>query len=133
VIGEVSCSLTWAESQRNTSQRCCDPVASKIEDHVHLLLKIHLTFAIADTIKLSKGNSSKWINENRKISARFEWQRGYGAFCVSESMSDTVKRYIDNQEEHHRTQSFEDEYFAFLRKHKTEFDERYVFDEEMIG
>lgn len=104
-----------------------------VEDHVHLLVKIHPSFAIADTIKLIKGNSSKWINENRKISARFEWQRGYGAFSVSESMSDTVKRYIKNQEEHHREISFKDEYLAFLRKHKIEFDERYVFDDEIIG
>lgn len=104
-----------------------------VQDHVHLLLKIHPSFAIADAIKLLKGNSSKWINENRKTPARFEWQRGYGAFSVSESMSDTVKRYIDNQEEHHRQQSFKDEYLAFLRKHNVEFDPRYVFDDEIIG
>ena len=104
-----------------------------MEDHTHLLLKIHPSFAISDTVKLIKGNSSKWINENRKINARFEWQRGYGAFSVSESMSDTVKRYIENQEEHHRATSFEDEYIAFLKKHKVEYDPRYVFDDEHVG
>lgn len=66
-----------------------------VEDHVHLLMKIHPKFAISDTIKLIKGNSSRWINDNKKIAARFEWQRGYGAFSVSESMSNTVKRYIE--------------------------------------
>ena len=104
-----------------------------VEDHVHLLLKIHPSFAVADTIKLIKGNSSKWINENRKVRSRFEWQRGYGAFSVSESMSETVKRYIDNQEEHHRQHSFEDEYLTFLQKHNIEFDPRYAFDDEIIG
>ncbi len=107
--------------------------AGGIEDHAHLLLKIHPSFAIADTVKLVKGNSSRWINENRKINARFEWQRGYGAFSVSESMSETVKKYIDNQEQHHASQSFEDEYFALLKKHRIEFDERYVFDDEIVG
>ena len=104
-----------------------------MEDHVHLLLIIHPSFAISDTVKLIKGNSSKWINENRKINAKFEWQRGYGAFSVSESMSDTVKRYIENQEEHHRQLSFKDEYLAFLKKHKIEYDLRYVFDDEHVG
>ena len=91
------------------------------EDHVHLLLKIHPSFAIADTVKLIKGNTSRWINKNQKVSGRFEWQRGYGAFSVSESMSDTVKRYIENQKVHHRRKSFEEEYFAILQKHKIEF------------
>ena len=104
-----------------------------MEDHVHLLLKIHPSFAIADTVKLIKGNSSKWINKNGKINARFEWQRGYGAFSVSESMSDSVKRYIENQEQHHRKQSFKDEYFAFLSKHNIEYNPRYVFDDEHTG
>ena len=104
-----------------------------VEDHVHLLLKIHPSFAISDTIKLVKGNSSKWINESKKIAARFEWQRGYGAFSVSESISNTVKRYIENQQEHHRQKSFEDEYFAFLKKHNIEYDPRYVFDDEHVG
>ena len=72
--------------------------AGGTEDHVHLLLKTHPSFAVADTIKLIKGNSSHWINQNRKISAKFSWQRGYGAFSVSESMSDIVKQYIENQD-----------------------------------
>ena len=104
-----------------------------VEDHVHLLLKIHPSFAIADTVKLIKGNSSRWINDNQKINARFEWQRGYGAFSVSESMAEVVKNYIDDQEQHHQQQSFQDEYFTLLRKHRIEFDERYVFDDEIVA
>ena len=104
-----------------------------VEDHVHLLLKTHPSFAISDTVKLIKGNSSRWINKNGKISARFEWQRGYGVFSVRESISDIVKRYIGNQETHHQRQSFEDEYFEILRKHKIQFDEQYVFDDEIVA
>ncbi|MFG0264901.1 MAG: IS200/IS605 family transposase [Rhodopirellula sp. JB055] len=106
--------------------------AGGIEDHIHLLLKIHPSMAIADTVKLLKGNSSKWINAHQMVPAKFEWQRGYGAFSVSESMSETVKRYIENQEEHHRRQTFQDEYLAFLEKHNVKFDPRYVFDDEHV-
>jgi REP element-mobilizing transposase RayT len=104
-----------------------------IEDHVHLLLKIHPSFAIADTVKLLKANSSRWINQERKVNCRFEWQRGYGAFSVSQSHSDKVKEYIANQRVHHQRQSFREEYLETLRKHAIEFDERYVFDEEVIA
>ena len=104
-----------------------------VEDHVHLFLKTHPSFAISDTIKLIKGNASRWINQSGKVTARFEWQRGYGVFSVSESMSEKVKRYIENQETHHAGRSFEDEYFEILRKHKIEFDERYVFDDEIVA
>jgi putative transposase len=106
--------------------------AGGVEDHVHLLLKIHPSYAIAETVQRIKANSSNWINNENKIDAKFSWQRGYGAFSVSQSMADTVKRYIENQIEHHRNQTFRDEYFLMLRKHQIEFDERYVFDDEIV-
>ena len=107
--------------------------AGGIEDHVHLFLKTHPSFAISDTVKLIKGNSSRWINEKRKIKARFEWQRGYGAFSVSESISEVVKRYIENQELHHQHQTFEKEYLQLLEKHRIVFDEKFVFDDEVVA
>ena len=107
--------------------------AGGIEDHVHLLLKIHPSSAIADTVKLAKANSSRWINEQRMLTLRFEWQRGYGAFSVSQSMRQRVGEYIRNQEQHHRKQSFKEEYFTLLRNHQVDFDERYVFDDEITG
>ena len=107
--------------------------AGGIEDHVHLLLRIHPQFAISKTVQLIKANSSKWINEKHKVSKKFQWQRGYGAFSVSQSMSDVVKAYIDNQREHHRNQSFETEYLGFLQKHGIEYDPQYVFESEIIG
>ncbi len=107
--------------------------AGGIEDHVHLLLRIHPQYAISDTMKLIKANSSRWINDARRVQGRFEWQKGYGAFSVSQSMSETVKQYISAQREHHRRKSFEEEYLTALRNHGIEFDLRYVFESEHFG
>ena len=104
-----------------------------IEDHVHLLAKIHPSFAISETVQLLKSNSSRWVNQQGKTESRFEWQRGYGAFSVSQSQVPKVKNYIQTQREHHRRQSFRDEYFEILKRHEIEFDERYVFDEEIVA
>jgi len=71
-----------------------------------------------------KGNSSRWLNETQR---RFAWQKGYGAFSVSQSQRAAVIRYIDNQEEHHRKRSFEDEFVALLRKCGMPYDPKYVF------
>jgi len=103
-----------------------------IEDHIHLLVKIHPSFAISDTVRHLKANASRWINQQHKVDCRFEWQRGYGVFSVSQSMSETVKSYIANQRQHHAQQSFRDEYLELLCRHGVEFDERYVFDEEIV-
>lgn len=107
--------------------------AGGIEDHVHLLIKCHPDFSISNTVKLIKGNSSKWINKQRKIDARFAWQRGYGAFSVSQSAAVKVKQYIADQELHHSKLPFEEEYSLLLSRHGIEFDPRYVFDEEIVA
>jgi hypothetical protein len=75
-----------------------------------------------------KANASRWVHETYPDRQAFAWQRGYAAFGVSRSNVDDVRRYIADQEEHHKTVSFQDEYRAFLRKHGVEFDERYVWD-----
>ena len=107
--------------------------AGGIEDHVHLLLRIHPEFAISKTVQLLKANSSKWINEQRKLSGKFEWQRGYGAFSVSQSMAQTVKDYIAKQREHHTKQTFAYEYIGFLKKHGIDYDPQYVFETEVVA
>ncbi len=107
--------------------------AGGIEDHVHLLLRIHPDYAVAKTIQLLKTNSSKWINDLRFLKGKFQWQPGYGAFSVSQSMSETVKRYIDHQEAHHRSQTFESEYVDLLKKHQIEYNPRFVFETEFVG
>ena len=102
--------------------------AGGIEDHIHLLAKLPPTIAVSDMLRLIKTNSSKWINEVKKPKKAFEWQPGYGAFSVSPSQVDRVVAYITKQHEHHHKITFQDEYRAFLKKCKVEYNEQYVWD-----
>ena len=95
------------------------------ENHVHMLLSLPATMPLAKAMQLLKGASSRWMNE--KFKTDFSWQEGYGAFSVSASQVPVVKRYIQNQEEHHRKRDFEQEFVALLRNCGIAYDERYVF------
>ena len=75
-----------------------------------------------------KSYSSKWIKAKDESFKNFYWQEGYGAFSVNPSQIDVVTEYIANQKEHHKNKTFQDEYRAFLKKYKVEYDERYVWD-----
>jgi REP element-mobilizing transposase RayT len=97
-----------------------------VPDHVHLLVKLKSDMAVAVILRLIKSNSSKWLNESNRTSSRFEWQTGYAAFSVSESQVEKIRRYIRNQEAHHQKVSFKDELIALLKKHRIEYDERYL-------
>ncbi|WLE96794.1 MAG: IS200/IS605 family transposase [Candidatus Electrothrix communis] len=97
------------------------------EDHVHQLVSLPATLSIAKAVQLIKGNSSKWIHETFSQHRHFYWQEGYGAFSVSVSQIERIIAYIDNQQEHHRFSSFEEEFLLLLKKHRTEYDEQYVF------
>jgi REP element-mobilizing transposase RayT len=99
-----------------------------VEDHVHLLGAQARTITLADWIKETKRITSIWIKERRPDLGDFHWQGGYGAFSVSQSQIEHVMRYIRDQETHHRTMTYQDELRLLLRKHKIEFDERYVWD-----
>jgi REP element-mobilizing transposase RayT len=101
--------------------------AGGTQDHVHLLVSLHRTLSIADTVRLIKTNSSGWVHDELRI-PEFQWQNGYGAFAVSYSNVDKVKTYIANQEQHHRAVSFQDEFREFLSRHGLEWNERYVWD-----
>ena len=105
-----------------------------IENHVHLLLGIPPTIAVSKAVQLLKGGSSKWMKENFPGTASFgRWQDGYAAFTVSKSQLPEIETYIQNQLEHHRVKSFEEEYRAFLDRHDITYDERYLFDVEHTG
>jgi len=81
-----------------------------------------------DVIKKSKTEISKWLKRQGATYSDFQWQAGYGIFSVSQSNVDQVKRYIANQEEHHKRMSFQDEFREICNRHRIEIDERYVWD-----
>jgi putative transposase len=97
-----------------------------VADHVHSLFVLSRTLSVSNVVEELKKESSKWAKKT--IHPAFYWQNGYGAFSVSASNVDQVKKYIENQEQHHRTVSFQDEFRELLRRHEIEWDERYVWD-----
>jgi putative transposase len=99
-----------------------------VADHVHIITTLPRTLSQAEMIEQVKKTSSKWIKSLGPEYRGFYWQRGYGAFSVSPSQLAAVFAYIDNQEEHHRVRSFQEEYRDFLERHGVQFDERYVWD-----
>jgi putative transposase len=101
---------------------------NSVEDHVHILFNMGRTVTLAQVVEDVKKSSSKWIKTQGLSFSKFAWQAGYGGFSVSESNTPKVANYIQNQEEHHRVKSFQEEYREFLTKHKIQFDERYVWD-----
>jgi len=99
-----------------------------MEDHVHMLLSLPSTLSIAKALQLIKGGSSKWVHETFPEHRMFGWQVKYGAFSVSVSQLDKIIQYIKNQKEHHRQMTFQEEFIALLKKHRVEYDERYLWD-----
>jgi REP element-mobilizing transposase RayT len=97
------------------------------EDHIHLVLRLKPRHVIPDILKKIKANSSKWINDNKKITGRFSWQAGYGIFSVSESQLSNTIKYVGNQKEHHRRLSFEDEFIRMLNKNNIEYDLEFLW------
>ena len=98
-----------------------------VEDHVHILLSLPSTMAISKAVQLIKGGSSKWIHETFPEHRLFAWQEEYGAFSVSVSQLDKTVEYIQGQEAHHRKMTFQEEFLALLKKHRIEYDERYLW------
>lgn len=97
------------------------------DDHVHMLTALPSPLSVAKAIQLIKGGSSKWLHDTVPAMRTFAWQEGYGAFSIGVSgIADTVA-YILEQERHHRTRTFDQEFVAFLKKHDIGYDERYVF------
>ena len=95
-------------------------------DHIHILISIKPSSAISDIVREIKANSSRWINEKNFIKGTFQWQEGYGAFSYAQSQLDTVISYINNQESHHATKTFREEYTELLQKFAIEYDEKYI-------
>jgi REP element-mobilizing transposase RayT len=110
-----------------TQQKCKTYAIYCNSDHTHILVGMHPTCSPSKLMEHVKSGSSKWLNEKRYISGRFSWQDGYGAFTYSKSHIDNVVKYILNQPEHHKKNSFQDEYMLLLKKFEVEYDPKYLF------
>ena len=98
-------------------------------DHVHILLGLKPDKALSDVVRDIKSNSSRFINEKRWISGKFEWQKGFAAFSYSHSGLSNVIHYIENQKQHHQKKTFREEYEDFLKKYAVEYSTEYIFEE----
>jgi putative transposase len=98
-------------------------------DHIHILVGIKPNIPLSDLVRDIKSSSSKFINEQKWINGKFEWQTGFGAFSYGHSQLTNVIKYIENQEEHHKTKTFKEEYMAFLKLFNIDFRNEYLFED----
>jgi len=103
-------------------------IINGLDDHVHALFSLSKNHAMSKVVEAVKKGSSSWMKKEGTRNSSFYWQNGYAAFSVSQSNVEDVKRYIQNQEAHHRQISFQDELRLLFTKHQIEFDERYVWE-----
>ncbi len=107
----------------------CKPIAIYCNpDHSHVFVGIHPTISVSKITEQIKSGSSNWINERKFIVGKFNWQDGYGAFTYSKSQVDNVVKYIQNQPEHHKKQTFREEYLLLLEKFEIVYDTKYLFE-----
>jgi putative transposase len=99
-----------------------------MSDHIHILIGYNPSQPIPDLVRDIKAISSKFINENKWMPGRYQWQEGYGAFSYTRSQIDDVINYINSQEEHHKKMSFKDEYLKLLDRFEVDYDPKYLFE-----
>ena len=97
-------------------------------DHIHFFIGMKPFCCLSDLVREVKKSSSDFIKEKKLSKYKFQWQEGYGAFSYSHSNLDNVIRYIENQKNHHKKQTFKDEYIEFLTKFEIEFKNEYLFE-----
>ena len=103
-------------------------IVNGVSNHVHIFIGLNPAKSISDTVHDIKRSSSLFINREKLCLGKFAWQDGYGGFTYSRSQLDVVYNYILNQEEHHKRESFRDEYIQFLKKFELEYDKQFLFD-----
>ncbi|MGB5242973.1 MAG: IS200/IS605 family transposase [Lutimonas sp.] len=108
---------------------CKTIIVNGVEDHVHCLIGLMPSVSVSDLMKTVKAKASKFVNDHKLTTHRFEWQKGYGVFSYRQSDLDLIFKYIQKQEVHHKNQSFHDEYLNFLNEFKIKYDEKYTFGE----
>jgi len=103
-------------------------IVNGVDDHVHAFIGLKPSMALSELVRDMKNNSTNFINHNNWIKGKFSWQEGYGAFSYGHSQIENVYNYILNQEQHHRKQTFQEEYMDFLKKFEIEHDVQYLFE-----
>ncbi|HLO17540.1 MAG TPA: transposase, partial [Anaerolineales bacterium] len=103
-------------------------IVNGVSDHAHLFMGLKPAMALSDLVRDVKNNSTNFINDHHWIKDKFCWQEGYGAFSYSHSQINNVYHYILNQEQHHRIQTFQQEYKDFLEKFEIQHDVKYLFE-----
>jgi len=102
-------------------------VINGMSDHVHLLVSMNPKQSPSELIHDIKRNSTLWINKNKFVMGKFSWQEGFGAFSYGKSQIETIAKYIELQEEHHKKRNFNEEYLGFLKAFNIEYDEKYIY------
>ena len=107
----------------------CNPIrVGGYQNHAHICCLLSRTITQAKLLEEIKKESSRWIKTKGRQYSHFYWQDGYGIFSVNPSEIQKVVEYIDNQHKHHEKRTFKEEFLAFLKKYKTTYDERYLWD-----
>ncbi len=104
-------------------------IVNGVEDHVHCFVGLKPAISVSELMKIVKAKSSKYINDHSLTRERFEWQTGFGVFSYSQIDIERVFKYIQNQEEHHRSKKFKEEYLELLKEYQVEYDEQYLFED----
>lgn len=108
---------------------CKTKIVNGVEDHVHCFVGLKPAISVSELMKIVKAKSSKYINDHSLTRERFEWQTGFGVFSYSQIDIERVFKYIQNQEEHHRSKKFKEEYLELLKEYQVEYDEQYLFED----
>jgi putative transposase len=103
-------------------------IINGIADHAHILFGANPNDSISDLVACLKRDTSTYINEKKFFKVKFQWQDGYGAFTYGRSQLDKIYNYILNQEKHHHTRTFREEYIDLLKKFEIEHEEKYLFE-----
>ena len=103
-------------------------IINGMPDHIHILVGFSPDIALSDLVRDIKANTTNYINKNKLVPGKFAWQRGFGAFTYSKSQMPHVIKYINEQEEHHRIRTFQEEYLELLNKFEIEFENEYLFE-----
>lgn len=112
--------------QQNTHKMI---IINGMPDHLHIVIGMRPIQSLSDLMQDIKGSSSKWINDNKLSTGKFNWQEGFGAFSYSKSQLPKLIEYVKNQKAHHKKKTFIDEYKEFLKAFEVDFDEKYIFKE----